>query len=127
MKQIIRTHNAPKAIGNYSQAVKAGNTVYISGQIPLNPETAELVSHDIDEQINQVFKNLREITRAAGGDLQDIVRLTIYLTDLDYFAKANEIMGSFFSEPYPARVSIGVSALPLKSHIEVDAIMVISD
>jgi reactive intermediate/imine deaminase len=127
MKQIIRTHHAPKAIGTYSQAVKAGNTVYISGQIPLDPETMEIVSPDIEPQIKQVFKNLSEITQAAGGNLKDIVKLTVYLTDLDHFAKTNEIMATFFEEPYPARVTVGVSALPKQSLVEVDAIMVISD
>jgi reactive intermediate/imine deaminase len=127
MKQIIRTHFAPKAIGAYSQAVKAGNTVYISGQIPLLPETMELISQDIAEQIEQVFKNLEQITKAAGGDLKDIVRLTVYLTDINNFAITNEVMSSFFEEPYPARVLIGVNALPKQSQVEVDAIMVISD
>lgn len=127
MKQIIRTHHAPKALGTYSQAVKAGNTVYISGQIPLVPETMELVSQNIDEQIEQVFKNLSQITQAAGGSLKDIVKLTIYLTDINHFAKANEMMSQFFEEPYPARVSIGVNELPKHSLVEIDAIMVLSD
>lgn len=127
MKQIIRTHNAPKAIGTYSQAVKAGSTVYISGQIPLVPETMELVSQDIHKQIEQVFKNLSEITQAAGGNLKDIVKLTIYLTDIKHFTETNEIMSRLFEEPYPARVLIGVSALPKGALIEADAIMVISD
>lgn len=127
MKQIIRTHHAPKAIGTYSQAVKAGDTVYISGQIPLLAETMTLISDKIDEQIEQVFKNLAQITQAAGGDLSDIVKLTIYLTNLNHFSLTNEIMSRHFDEPYPARVVIGVNALPKQSLVEVDAIMVISD
>lgn len=127
MKQIIRTHLAPKAIGTYSQAVKAGNTVYISGQIPLDPETMEMVSQDIAEQAKQVFKNLAEITQSAGGKLKDIVKLTIYLTDINNFSITNEVMSEFFDEPYPARALIGVSALPKKAQVEIDAIMVLSD
>lgn len=127
MKQIIRTHSAPKAIGAYSQAVKAGNTVYISGQIPLDPKTMELVSGDILEQIVQVFENLSEITIAAGGSLDDVVKLTVYLTDINNFSKANDVMAQFFTEPYPARVLFEVSALPRESQVEVDAIMVIND
>jgi reactive intermediate/imine deaminase len=127
MKQIIRTHQAPKAIGTYSQAVKAGNAVYISGQIPLVPETMELISNDIEQQINQTFKNLQQITRAAGGDLKDIVKLTIYLIDLGDFSKTNEIMSQFFDEPYPARAVLGVNQLAKQSKIEIDAIMVLSD
>lgn len=127
MKQIIRTHLAPKAIGTYSQAVKSGSTVYISGQIPLVPETMELVSQDFKEQTTQVFKNLAEITEAAGGNLNDIVKLTVYLTDISHFEKVNEVMATFFEEPYPARVLIGVSALPKQSQVEADAIMVIND
>lgn len=127
MKQIIRTHQAPKAIGTYSQAVKAGNTVYISGQIPLVPETMEMISDNIVEQIEQVFRNLTAITQAAGGDLQDIVKLTVYLTDIHHFAKTNEVMSTFFEEPYPARVLIGVNELPKNAQVEIDAIMVLSD
>ncbi len=127
MKQIVRTHAAPKPIGAYSQAVKSGNTVFISGQIPLDPETMEMVSDNIEQQIEQVFKNLSEVTQAAGGDLNDIVRLTMYLKDINDIAKANEAMARFFEEPYPARVSIEVSALPRQALIEVDAIMVIND
>lgn len=127
MKQVIRTHNAPKAIGTYSQAVKSGNTVYISGQIPLVPETMALISGDITQQIEQVFKNLSEITEAAGGNLKDIVKLTIYLTDIKHFTETNEVMSRLFDEPYPARVLIGVNALPKGSLVEADAIMVICD
>lgn len=127
MKQIIRTQLAPKAIGTYSQAVKAGNTVYISGQIPLVAETMELISQDIGEQFKQVFKNLAHIAEAAGGNLKEIVRLTIYLTDINNFSVANDVMSQFFEEPYPARVLIGVSALPKQAQVEIDAIMVLSD
>jgi reactive intermediate/imine deaminase len=127
MKQIIRAHLAPKTIGTYSQAVKASNTVYISGQIPLIPDTMEIISQDIGEQTQQVFKNLTEITRAAGGDLNDIVKLTVYLTDINNFSKINEMMSTFFQEPYPARVLIAVSALPKQAQVEIDAIMVLSD
>ena len=127
MKQIIRSHQAPKAIGTYSQAVKSGNTVYLSGQIPLVAETMELISENIEEQITQVFKNLAYVTHAAGGALKDIVKLTVYLTDLNDFAKINEIMATFFDEPYPARAAIGVNALPKQARVEIDAIMVLSD
>jgi reactive intermediate/imine deaminase len=127
MKQIIRTHCAPQAIGAYSQAVKAGDTVYISGQIPLLPETMELVSDNMEAQISQVFKNLAHVTQAAGGELKDIVKLTIYLVDINHFALINEVIARYFEEPYPARVVIGVNALPKAAKVEVDAIMVISD
>jgi reactive intermediate/imine deaminase len=127
MKQIIRTHQAPRAIGTYSQAVKAGNAVYISGQIPLVPETMELISHDISQQIEQTFNNLAEVTKAAGGTLNDIVKLTIYLIDLQHFAKVNEIMAQHFEEPYPARAVIGIAALPKQSQVEIDAVMFLSD
>ena len=127
MKQIIHTHLAPKAIGSYSQAVKAGNTVFISGQIPLVPDTMELVSEGIEAQIEQTFKNLAQITKAAGGHLEDIVKLTVYLIDLQHFSKVNESMAKFFDEPYPARVLIGVNQLPKQAQVEIDAIMVLSD
>ncbi|ABC32959.1 RidA family protein [Hahella sp. KA22] len=125
-KSVIQTENAPKAIGTYSQAVKAGQTVYLSGQIPLNPETMELVSGDFAEQTRQVFDNLRAVCRAAGGDLGDIVKLNIYLTDLSNFATVNEIMATYFKEPYPARAAIGISQLPKGSLVEMDGIMVTS-
>ncbi|MBU6952650.1 MULTISPECIES: RidA family protein [unclassified Hahella] len=125
-KSVIQTENAPKAIGTYSQAVKAGQTVYLSGQIPLNPETMELVSGDFAEQTKQVFDNLRAVCRAAGGDLGDIVKLNIYLTDLSNFATVNEIMATYFKEPYPARAAIGISQLPKGSLVEMDGIMVTS-
>lgn len=127
MKQIIRTVKAPAAIGVYSQAVKSGNTVYISGQIPLVPESMQLISDDFEAQANQVFKNLQAVAHAAGGELTDIVRLTIYLTDMTNFVKTNEIMANYFSEPYPARAVIGIADLPKQAKIEIDAIMVLSD
>ncbi len=127
MKQVIRTAFAPKAIGTYSQAVKAGNTVYISGQIPLVADTMELISDQFEEQINQVFKNLEKITDAAGGKLKDVVKLTVYLLDLNNFSVINDVMSRYFDEPYPARAAIGVSALPRNAQVEIDAIMVIND
>jgi len=125
-KSIIQTANAPAAIGTYSQAVKAGDTVYLSGQIPLDPKTMVLVSGKIDKQINQVFDNLSAVCEAAGGSLQDIVKLNIYLTDLGHFATVNEIMATYFSKPYPARAAVGVAALPKGSEVEMDAIMVLN-
>lgn len=125
-KSIIQTANAPAAIGTYSQAVKAGDTVYLSGQIPLDPKTMVLVSGKIDKQINQVFDNLSAVCDAAGGRLQDIVKLNIYLTDLGHFATVNEIMARYFSKPYPARAAVGVATLPKGSEVEMDAIMVLN-
>ncbi|WP_133408230.1 RidA family protein [Parashewanella tropica] len=124
-KQIIATDNAPAAIGTYSQAVKAGNTVYVSGQIPLVPSTMEMVSDDFAEQTVQVFENLKAVCNAAGGELSDITKLNIFLTDLSHFAVVNEIMGRYFSQPYPARAAIGVNELPKGSQVEMDAIMVL--
>ena len=119
----INTPNAPKAIGPYSQAVKNGSLVFISGQIPLVPETMELVGEDVVMQTHQVFKNLSAIAKASGGNLIDIVKMTIYLTNLDNFSKINEIMASYFQEPYPARATIEVSALPKAALVEVEAIL----
>jgi reactive intermediate/imine deaminase len=124
-KIIIHSDNAPKAIGTYSQAVKVGDTVYLSGQIPLNPKTMELVD-GIKNQITQVFDNLSAVCAAAGGSLQDIVKLNIFLTDLSNFALVNEIMATYFKEPYPARAAIGVASLPRGSLVEMDGIMVLS-
>ena len=124
-KAIIHTDHAPAAIGTYSQAVKVNNTVYLSGQIPLNPETMELVSEDIAAQITQVFDNLTAVCEAAGGDLSSIVKLNIFLTDLSHFPVVNEIMGQYFQEPYPARAAIGVRALPKGASVEMDGIVVI--
>lgn len=123
-KQVITTSDAPKAIGPYSQAVRAGQTVYLSGQIPLNPQTMELET-DMRAQITRVFENLRAVARAAGGDLRDVVKLNVFLTDLAHFALVNDIMQRYFSEPYPARAAIGVAALPKGAAVEMDAILVL--
>jgi reactive intermediate/imine deaminase len=126
-KQIIHTDAAPAAIGTYSQAVKIGNTVYLSGQIPLDPTTMSLVEGNINSQIHQVFINLRAVAEAAGGTLADIVKLNIYLTDLGHFACVNTIMSEYFNAPYPARAAIGVAALPRDSQVEMDAVMVVKN
>jgi len=126
-REIIQTDKAPQAIGTYSQAVKIDNTVYLSGQIPLQPETMELVQGDIAAQIRRVFDNLRAVCRAAGGDLQDIAKLNIFLTDLSHFPTVNEIMAEYFTEPYPARAAIGVASLPKDAGVEMDAIMVLDN
>ncbi|MDJ0880113.1 MAG: RidA family protein [Gammaproteobacteria bacterium] len=123
-KEIISTPNAPAAIGTYSQAVKVDTTVYLSGQIPLNPATMEVVSGGIEAEIRQVFENLRAVCQAAGGDLQDIVKLNIFLTDLNNFPILNEIMGNYFEQPYPARAAIGVASLPKGVGVEMDGILV---
>lgn len=124
-KDIIRTDKAPAAIGTYSQAVKVGGTVYLSGQIPLDPGTMALAGDAFPVQCEQAFKNLRAVAEAAGGSLEDVVKLTVFLTDLANFATVNEVMGRFFSEPYPARAAIGVASLPKDVQIEIDAIMVL--
>ena len=124
-KQAVKTDQAPAAIGTYSQAIKAGATVYLSGQIPLDPETMELVAGDMRAQIERVFRNLQAVASAAGGSLADIVRLTVYLTDLSHFALVNEVMVTFFSEPFPARAAVGVATLPKGATVEVDAVMVL--
>lgn len=124
-KQIIRTDQAPRAIGTYSQAVRVDRTVYLSGQIPLAPETMELVEGDMSAQIRRVFDNLRAVAQAAGGDLSDIVKLNVFLTDLNDFALVNQIMADYFQEPYPARAAIGVAALPKGAKVEMDAILVL--
>jgi reactive intermediate/imine deaminase len=121
----IHTELAPGAIGTYSQAIQAGNTVYLSGQIPLVPSTMQLCSDDIQLQIEQVFDNLEAVVKAAGGSLSQIVKLTVYLTDLADFSRVNESMAQRFTQPYPARVALGVSALPKYSRVEIDAIMVL--
>ncbi len=125
-KSIIQSEHAPQAIGTYSQAVKVGETVYLSGQIPLVPETMELVGGDIERQIKQVFDNLKAVCEAAGGSLQDIVKLNIFLTDLGNFNAVNEVMATYFQSPYPARAAIGVAALPKGAEVEMDAIMVLN-
>ena len=123
-KEIIFTQKAPKAIGPYSQAVKAGGFLFVSGQIPINPETGDLMIASIEEQANQVILNLKSICEAAGSGLEDIVKLTIYLTDLGNFAKVNEAMLEYFPEPYPARATVEISALPLGVNVEMDAIVI---
>lgn len=125
MKERIYTTSAPQAIGPYSQAIKINNHVYFSGQIPLNPEGMALISDDFKEQAIQVFKNLEQVAEASGGQLDAIVKLTIYLTDLAAFSILNEVMMAFFNQPYPARTTIQVSALPKGAQIEVDAVMVV--
>jgi reactive intermediate/imine deaminase len=124
-REIISTTNAPQAIGTYSQAVKIGQTVYLSGQIPLVPEKMELVEGDMRAQITQVFDNLGAVATAAGGSLADIVKLNIYLTDLSHFPLVNEIMAKYFKEPYPARAAVGVASLPKGAQVEMDAVMVL--
>jgi reactive intermediate/imine deaminase len=125
MKQAIHTDNAPKAIGPYSQAVRVGSTVYLSGQIPFEPASMELVSGDIQAEARRVFENLRAVCEAAGGSLGQVVRVGIYLTDLGDFGAVNEVMAEHFSAPYPARSTIGVASLPRGVRIEIDAVMVI--
>ena len=124
-RTIIQTDSAPKAIGTYSQAVKVGDAVYLSGQIPLVPDTMELNDGDMEAQIKQVFENLKAVAEAAGGSLTDIVKLNIFLTDLSHFVLVNEVMASYFNEPYPARAAVGVASLPKGVPVEMDAIMVL--
>lgn len=121
--EIIKTDQAPQAIGTYSQAVKAGKTVYLSGQIPLIPETMEMVEGEIGDQIKRVFDNLEAVAKASGGNLKNIVKLNVYLTDLGNFPVVNEIMATYFSEPYPARAAVGVAALPKGAAVEMDAVL----
>ncbi len=125
-KKIISTDKAPQAIGTYSQAVKVNKTVYLSGQIPLLPETMELLDGSVEEQIHQVFKNLAAVAEAGGGSLQDIVKLNVFLTDLTHFPTVNQVMAGYFSEPYPARAAVGVAQLPKGAAVEMDAIMELS-
>jgi len=124
-KTIIQTDKAPQAIGTYSQAVKVDNTVYISGQIPLDPATMEVVAGGTEAQITRVFDNLSAVAEASGGSLKDVVKLTIFLTDLSCFPTVNEIMAGYFDEPYPARAAIEVSALPKAVEVEMDAVLVL--
>ncbi len=126
-KEIISTNDAPKAIGTYSQAVKVGTTVYMSGQIPLVPETMEMVSGNIEAQIRRVLDNLQAVAKAAGGDLSDIAKLNIFLCDLGNFSIVNEVMAEYFVEPYPARAAIGVASLPRDAEVEMDAVMELGD
>lgn len=127
MRDIISTPNAPAAIGTYSQAVRVGDTVYLSGQIALIPETMALAEGDISVRIHQVFKNLNAVCEAAGGSLQDIAKLNIFLTDMTHFAKVNEIMAQYFEQPYPARAAVAVKQLPKDTDVEMDGIMVVSN
>jgi len=126
MREIISTPKAPEAIGTYSQAVRIGNTVYLSGQIALIPETMEMKEGDISERIHQVFQNLTAVCEAAGGTLQDIAKLNIFLTDLSHFTTVNEIMAQYFEQPYPARAAVGVKELPKGTDVEMDAVMALS-
>ena len=122
-KEIISTDKAPQAIGTYSQAVKVNNTVYISGQIPLVPETMEVLDGSVEEQIHLVFKNLQAIITAAGGNFDNVVKLNIFLTDLSNFPTVNQVMAQYFTEPYPARAAIGVKELPKAVAVEMDAVL----
>jgi reactive intermediate/imine deaminase len=124
-KQPVSTQHAPGAIGIYSQAIVSGSTVYLSGQIPLDPATMQLVDGDIDAQITRVFENLKAVVTAAGGELDDVVKLTVYLTDLTHFPRVNEIMASYFNQPYPARAAVGVAALPMGAEVEAEGILVL--
>jgi reactive intermediate/imine deaminase len=125
-RQIIRTDHAPKAIGPYSQAVRAGDTLYLSGQIPLDPATGELVGGDIAEQTRRVFENLKAVLAAGGASFRDVVRVGIYLTDLGNFTAVNDVMKQYFAEPYPARSTIGVAALPRGAAVEIDVVAVLA-
>jgi len=122
-REIIHTTQAPEAIGTYSQAVKVGDVVYLSGQIPLVPETMTVIEGDFSVQVRRVFDNLSAVAEAAGGSLQDVVKLNIFLTDLSYFGTVNEIMAEYFQQPYPARAAIGVASLPKDVPVEMDAVM----
>jgi reactive intermediate/imine deaminase len=124
-REAIHTENAPAAIGTYSQAVRVGEVVYLSGQIPLDPTTMQMVSPEPEAQIRQVFLNLAAVARAAGGSLSDVVKLTIYLTNLEDFAAVNLVMAEHFSEPYPARATIGVALLPRNATVEIDAVVML--
>jgi len=124
-KEIINTDNAPQSIGTYSQAVKVYNTVYLSGQIPLNPMTMTMVSGNMEAQIRRVFDNLKEVAEAAGGSLANVVKLNVFLTDLAHFPLVNELMAEYFQPPYPARAAVGVAALPKDAGVEMDAVMMV--
>ena len=121
----ISTPAAPDAIGTYSQAVRAGNTVYLSGQIPLDPRTMELVTGDVETQVRRVFDNLQAVARAAGGELGAAVKVNVYLTDLAHFQTVNKVMAEYFAQPYPARAAVGVASLPRGAAVEVDAVLVL--
>jgi reactive intermediate/imine deaminase len=123
MKKIIQTTEAPQAIGTYSQAVKVGTQVYLSGQIALNPQTMQMVNDSIEAEIQQMFENFSAVAKAAGGSLADMVKVTIYVTDMDYFPQVNAAMSQYFQAPYPARAVIGVAALPKQARVEIDGVM----
>jgi reactive intermediate/imine deaminase len=123
MKQIISTTDAPAAIGVYSQAVRVGNTIWVSGQIPLDPKTKELVQGDTEAQVRQVFENLKAIVAAAGATFDDVVKATVFLVDLSHFGLVNKVMAEYFREPYPARAAVGVAALPRGAQVEVECIV----
>ncbi len=125
-RRVIQTDQAPQAIGTYSQAVQCGGTVYLSGQIPLVPETMEMVEGNMEAQIRRVFDNLSAVAEAAGGSLADIAKLNIFLTDLSHFPLVNQVMADYFQQPYPARAAVGVASLPKDAAVEMDAIMVLS-
>jgi reactive intermediate/imine deaminase len=122
-RQIIHTDRAPQAIGTYSQAVRAGDTVYLSGQVPLDPATMKLVEGDIEAQIRRVFENLKAVAEAAGASLAQTVKMNVYLVDLAHFAKVNEIMASYCAKPYPARAAVGVAALPRGAQVEIECVL----
>lgn len=126
-RSTISTPNAPAAIGTYSQAVKVGNTVYMSGQIPLDPATMELVTESFEAQAVRVFENLKAVANAAGGELNDIVKLTILLSDMDFFPQVNEVMARYFDEPYPARAAFAVKAIPKGADIEIEGVLLTND
>ena len=125
-RRVIQTDRAPQAIGTYAQAVQVGHTVYLSGQIPLDPDTMELVEGDMESQIRRVFDNLNAVVLAAGGTLADIAKLNIFLTDLGHFPLVNQVMAEYFKAPYPARAAVGVAALPKGASVEMDAILVVN-
>jgi reactive intermediate/imine deaminase len=122
-RQTIHSSNAPQAIGPYSQAVRAGDTVYLSGQIPLDPATMQLVSGDIEAEVHQVFKNLKAVAEAAGGSLANAVKVNVFLTDLAHFAKVNEIMATYCTQPFPARAAVGVAQLPRGARVEIECVL----
>jgi reactive intermediate/imine deaminase len=122
-REIIHTEKAPQALGTYSQAVRVGDTVYLSGQVPLDPASMQLVAGDFEAQVRRVFENLKAVAEAAGGSLAAAVKLTIFLTDLANFPKVNEVMGQYFAKPYPARSTIGVAALPRGAQVEIECVL----
>jgi reactive intermediate/imine deaminase len=122
-RQIIHTERAPQAIGTYSQAVRVGDTVYLSGQVPLDPATMQLVTGDIEAQIRRVFENLKAVAEAAGGSLAQAVKMNVYLTELAHFAKVNQVMAAYCAQPYPARAAVGVAQLPRGAQVEIECIL----